>query len=102
MENGLIGANAVLLVMMKETPNITYPKLNPNVVAPENAMVDQMWRMWHVTILEVPLKWSIVLIYQAAEAHLVNGQIGQTVQQHVVKQHVNVAENALVLEIVMV
>ena len=37
MENGLIGANVVLLVMMKETPKITYPKLNPKRVAPENA-----------------------------------------------------------------
>ena len=42
MENGVIGANAVHLVMMKETPKITYPKLNPNVFAPENAKVDQM------------------------------------------------------------
>ena len=92
MENGLLGVLAVHLVMMKETPK------NPNVVAPENAKVDQMW---HVTILEVPLNGWIV-IYQAAEARLVNGQIGQNVPQHVVKQHVNGAENALVLEIVMV
>ena len=36
MENGLLGVLAVHLVMMKETPK------NPNVVAPENAKVDQM------------------------------------------------------------
>ena len=94
MENGLLGVRAVHLVMMKETPK------NPNVVAPENAKVDQMW---HVTILEVLKMWtSVMVIYQAAEARLVNGQIGQNVPQHVVKQHVNGAENALVLEIVMV
>ena len=99
MENGVIGANAVHLVMMKETPKITYPKLNPNVFAPENAKVDQMW---HVSVLEVLLKW-IIVNYQAAEALFVHGQIGQNVPLHVEVEAIeNGHGNALVLEIVMV
>ena len=65
MENGLIGVNAVHLVMMKATLIVTSQKLNPNVDALENAQVDNISL---VTILEIALKWLIVMIANTADS----------------------------------